>query len=175
MKGWEGTAYERLVEQGVAIPKNPNSAGELLSGIQAGYIDPIAKFGWPGIKPSTTNPKDLIGAKKLSMSVLPDVAVAHANHAMMDGARKYKAFNWRTKDVRATIYIEACRRHIAQWFDREETASDSGVHHLGHAIACLAILLDAQESGNLVDDRPDNAGGFTRTLGRLNEVIAKGT
>lgn len=117
---------------------------------------------------TSINPKDLIGAKKLSLTVLPDVAVAHANHAMQDGARKYKAYNWRSKDVGVTTYINAARRHLAQWYDGQETASDSGVHHLGHAIACLAILLDAQESGNLIDDRPQNSGGFNRLLERLN-------
>jgi hypothetical protein len=49
------------------------------------------------------------------------------------------------------------------------------VHHLGHAIACLAILLDAQEAGMLVDDRPIlGASGFCRVLKRLNQEIAKG-
>lgn len=159
MSDWAETC-STYREQGAVIPKNYNSTG-------GSYLEP----GLTAELMQTLNPKDLIGAKKLSMSVLPDVAVAHANHAMMDGARKYKRFNWRSKDVRATIYIEACRRHIAQWFDKEETASDSGVHHLGHAIACLAILLDAQESGNLVDDRPENAGGFTRVLSRLSDQI----
>jgi len=43
------------------------------------------------------------------------------------------------------------------------------VHHLGHALACLAILLDAQEAGMLGDDRPlQNAGEFCRVLKRLN-------
>lgn len=121
---------------------------------------------------TSVNPKDLIGAKKLSMTVLPDVAVAHFNHAMQNGAVKYGAFNWRDKSVGALTYINAARRHIAQWLDGEEVAADSGVHHLGHAAACLAILLDAQECGQLVDDRPKNAGGFNRLLGRLNETCS---
>jgi hypothetical protein len=59
------------------------------------------------------------------------------------------------------------------WFDGEEVASDSGVHHLGHAMACLAILLDAQETGNLVDDRPtSNQGAYNSLVNRLNAEIA---
>lgn len=128
----------------------------------------------PEIFPTRTvspNPKDLIGAKKLSMTALPDIAVAHGNHAMMNGSEKYGPYNWRDNDVQAKIYIEACRRHLAQWLDREETAEDSGVHHLGHAIACLAIILDAQENEALIDDRPLKAGGFNRVLNRLNKQI----
>ncbi len=121
--------------------------------------------------PNRANPKDLIGARKLAMTSLPDVAVAHANHAMMNGSKKYGPYNWRDNDVQAKIYIEACRRHLAQWLDREETASDSGVHHLGHAIASLAIILDAQENGSLIDDRPQNGGGFNRVLARINAKL----
>jgi hypothetical protein len=45
-------------------------------------------------------------------------------------------------------------RHIFDWFEGQERASDSKVHHLGHVIACATILLDAQANGNLIDDRP---------------------
>jgi hypothetical protein len=114
------------------------------------------------------NPKDLIGSKKISMTKCPDIAVLHMNHAMMDGAVKYGPYNWREKAVVAHIYIEACRRHLLAWFDREELAEDSGVHHLGHAMACLAIILDAQAVGNLIDDRPTNSGAAVRLMKQLN-------
>lgn len=91
---------------------------------------------------------------------------------MMDGARKYNAFNWRDNKVIAHIYVDAMLRHIGAWFDeREENAPDSGVHHLGHVIANAAILLDAQETGNLLDDRP-KPGKFATVIARLNKTIA---
>lgn len=90
---------------------------------------------------------------------------------MMDGARKYGPFNWRGNAVVASIYIDALIRHAMSWFEGEECADDSGVHHLGHAIACLGILLDAQETGNLVDDRPGKDAVATRVLKRLQEQI----
>ena len=131
--------------------------------------DAMLHDGTPGgVKVTSINPKDLIGAKKLSMTVLPDVAVAHGNHAMQDGARKYGPYNWRSKNVGATTYINAAKRHIAQWFDGQRIATDSGVHHLGHAMACLAIILDAEASGNLIDDRPENGGGYCKLLEELN-------
>jgi hypothetical protein len=99
------------------------------------------------------NPKDRIAAKKVDLSLLPDIAMFHGAHAMMDGARKYGPFNWRDNAVLARVYIAAAKRHIAYWAAGEEVAKDSGVHHLGHAIACLSILLDAQATGNLGDDR----------------------
>jgi len=105
-------------------------------------------------KADTVNPKDLFGNKKVSMSKLPASAVAHGSMAMMDGAEKYGAYNWRDKSVIASIYIDGAKRHMDLWFEGQQNASDSGVHHLGHAIACCAILLDAELTNSLVDDRP---------------------
>lgn len=101
-----------------------------------------------------TNQKDLLGIKKPPVSLIPAAALLHEAMAMKNGAEKYGAFNFRQKKVQAMIYADAAFRHLLAWIDGEEAAADSGVHHLGHARACLAILLDAQACGNLVDNRP---------------------
>jgi len=102
-----------------------------------------------------TNPKDLLGVKKVRLSLVPEASSIYQALAMEDGAEKYGAFNWREKKVKASIYVEAAKRHLACWFDsREELASDSKKPHLGHALACIGIIVDAYETGNLVDDRP---------------------
>jgi len=119
----------------------------------------------------STNPKDQYGARKAPLSLVPPVALAHEAHAMSDGEDKYGAYNWREEQVGARVYVDACRRHLDAWFEGEETASDSGVHHLGHARACLAILLDAQAFGNLVDDRPQANPAYARVMEELREKI----
>lgn len=101
-----------------------------------------------------TNPKDLLGAQKPPMELIPPTFEVHLAQAFKNGAKKYNPYNWRSKRVKASIYVGAAKRHIAQWYDGEENAKDSGAHHLAHAAACLAILLDAKETGNLHDDRP---------------------
>jgi hypothetical protein len=120
-----------------------------------------------------TNPKDLVGVKKVSTFVFPSTALLHGSHAMMNGASKYGPYNWREKKVRASIYLDALERHVMAWKEREEIAEDSGVHHLGHALACVAIIIDAMETGNLLDDRPKNGNGTLKLLTRLNETIRK--
>ncbi len=110
------------------------------------------------------NPKDAIGDTKPDLSLIPPIANLHEAAAFGDGARKYGPYNWRDKSVRARVYIAAAKRHIDLWQDGEENASDSGVHHLGHARACLAIVLDAQSLGKLHDDRP--------LPGKASEVLA---
>lgn len=119
-----------------------------------------------------TNPKDLIGVKKVSITKFPQVALIYGARAMMDGAEKYGPYNWRQNAVVASIYVDALLRHIAAWYDqREENAEDSGIHHLGHAMACLGIILDARETGNLIDDRPEDGAAAT-LLKKLNAEIA---
>lgn len=100
------------------------------------------------------NPKDKFGKLKVSLSKVPAVAVAWCAKAMMAGARKYGAYNWRSKDVIASVYVDAAKRHLDLWFEGQEISSDDKVHHLGHVMACCAILLDAQTGKNLKDDRP---------------------
>jgi hypothetical protein len=73
---------------------------------------------------------------------------------MANGAEKYGAYNWREHSVILSIYLEATLRHIYAYMDGEERAADSGVKHLAHAAACLAIIFDAESLGKLVDDRP---------------------
>ena len=110
-------------------------------GIAAGYPD--------------GNPKSLQGAKKYSLRYLPLPAAIAVNQAFEDGAKKYGAANWREKGVATTVYIDAALRHIELYFDcGQQKAADSGIHNLGHAMACLAIILDAEHNGTLTDDRP---------------------
>lgn len=134
----------------------------------------------PKSKATTTNPKDLVGNTKVSLTKFPAIGTIQGAMAMMDGAVKYGPYNWRDKAVIASIYIDAAKRHMDDWFEGQEKASDSQVHHLGHAIACCAILLDAQWTGNLVDDRPlqyDDKGNvidpdrLARLLDELSETI----
>lgn len=117
--------------------------------------------------PDTTNPKDLLGAKKPRLSLVPPSGFVYAALAMANGADKYGPYNWREKKVQTMIYLEAAMRHILSYQDGEENAKDSGAPHLGHALACLLIIIDAKETGNLVDNRP--------LAGAMSELIERYT
>lgn len=113
------------------------------------------------------NPKSVQGAKKHSLRLFPLPAQVAACAALEDGCTKYGAANWRETGVAASVYMDAALRHMFQYFDGgEQLASDSGVHHLGHAIACLAIILDAEHQGTLIDDRPQPCQGASELLMR---------
>jgi hypothetical protein len=118
-----------------------------------------------------TNPKSVFGAAKPGISAIPPVALLHCGRGMEDGERKYGLTNWRENSVAASVYYNAAFRHLASWWDGEQKAQDSGVHHLGHVMACCAILLDAEVQGVLIDDRPPVPGQFSRMVAEMTRKI----
>lgn len=117
-----------------------------------------------------TNPKDLVGSGKLPLHLVPETMTAVASLAFLDGALKYGRANWRIAGVRASIYIDAARRHLTAWFEGEDFDPDSGVHHLGHALACIGIVIDAGYAGKLVDDR-QVPGGWRKAVNDLTPHV----
>lgn len=113
----------------------------------------------------STNPKDLIGAKKVDLSLVPSAGTIQVALCMMNGAQKYGPYNWRNpeKKVGTMTYLAAAMRHLTAYLDGEENASDSNYPHLAHAAASLFVLMDAIATGNNVDDRPPK-GAAARLL-----------
>jgi hypothetical protein len=105
-----------------------------------------------GSKP--TNPKDIIGSTKIDLGNVPDSMRLHAANAFLEGALKYGRFNWRVAGVRASIYHAALLRHVAKWWNGQDRDPQTRVLHLSNALACIAIILDAEVYGKLNDDRP---------------------
>ena len=114
------------------------------------------------------NPKTAMGVSKAPMHLVPPVAIAYAAMAFKDGASKYGPYNWREKNISSSVYYGAAKRHMDAWWDGEENAEDSGVHHLAHAMACLMLILDSKEIDMLNDDRP-SPGATAKVLERFRE------
>ncbi len=114
------------------------------------------------------NPKDLMGIKKPPVHLVPAAGIIEMSMAMKNGASKYGPYNWRSHPVNLTVYIGAAQRHLLQLLDGEDRADDSGCHHAAHVAACMAIILDALATGNLVDDRPVK-GSASRLIDELTE------
>lgn len=112
------------------------------------------------------NPKTVMGLAKPPFRAIPVTALVWLGKAMMDGLRKYGVLNWRDKPVTASTYYDAALRHLFAYWDGEQYASDSKVHHLGHVMACCAIIIDAEEQGTLNDDR-GTPGKFSAMVDRM--------
>ena len=118
-----------------------------------------------------TNPKDAIGSDKLPLHLWPTTATAMGCIALLNGCLKYGRANWRGVGCRASIYVDACQRHLSAWFEGEEV-DEEGVPHLSSALACIAIIIDTQAAGKLNDDR-QYSGGHRKLMDSLTPHVAR--
>ena len=114
-----------------------------------------------------TNPKDIVGSRKLAFSVLPWRVLPGVALAMLEGALKYGRHNYRAAGVRASVYFDALQRHIGDWWEGTDIDPDSSLHHIDKAIACLMVMRDSILAGNFVDDRPPSGLLDMAELNRL--------
>lgn len=101
----------------------------------------------------TTDPKGASGAAKAQLHLIPLPALEACSGALALGAKKYGERNWANASPGSSTYISAALRHIHAWQSGEDLDPESGLSHLGHAMAGLAIMLDAKALGTLVDER----------------------
>jgi hypothetical protein len=120
----------------------------------------------------TNNPKDTEGMKRVPLGLFPQTAIIAGSMSMLEGHIKYRKYNWRDAGVRASIYGDALLRHAFAWWNGEDMDVKSGLPHLWKAIACLAILIDAEQCGVLMDDRPPPAP-VQEMIDRLNEEVVR--
>lgn len=119
-----------------------------------------------------SNPKQAFADNKIPLHLWPTHVSALGALALLDGAGKYGRANWRAVGVRATTYIDALGRHVAAWAEGEDTDPQSGLPHLAHALACIAIIVDAQAAGKLTDDRA-YPGGHRVAMDALTPHVAR--
>ena len=115
------------------------------------------------------NPKTLVGSKKVPLHLIPPSAKHFLAMALEDGGKKYGPYNWRDEPISVSTYYSAGQRHWDAFWDGEDNAQDSQIHHLAHAMACCALLLDAMTVGKLVDDRPTKGAASKLQLEYYNK------
>lgn len=125
----------------------------------------------PGMLVESENPKDKVGSKKIPLHLWPTTASAMGSIALLNGSLKYGRSNWRAIGVRASVYYDACSRHLAAWFEGADV-DEEGVPHLSAALACLAIIVDADACGKLHDDR-QHPGGHNELIEKLTTHVAR--
>ena len=115
---------------------------------------PLAEPPVCSAAPDKSNPKDLVGETKPQLHLVPPAALIYMAKVMELGAKKYGPYNWRSNKVRHTVYLSAALRHLLTALDGESIDPESGSLHVAHAAACMAIIMDAKATGNLIDDLP---------------------
>jgi len=123
-----------------------------------------------------TNPKNSLGIKKAPLSTMPTGPMYEVALAMLEGARKYGRHNYRVMGVKASVYYDAAMGHMTAFWEGEDIDTDSGLHHLAKAQACLAVLRDSMMMGNWVDDRPPkypDASKLMRNHPAVKDILNK--
>lgn len=123
------------------------------------------------------NPKQRDGSHKMPLSLCPpSVRVALARVFKIGGEKPGRThYNWRDEPIRFTQYIDAVHRHLCAYESGEDNDPEmsemagSPVSHIDAAMSSLAILVDARESGTLIDDRPRVKGGAAEFLRRVTK------
>lgn len=89
---------------------------------------------------------------KADLSLIPLIAIESEARALGFGEKKYGRYNY-TRGFDVSRLTSAALRHIYAYNNGQDIDSESGLHHLGHARACLAMLLHCRELGTLKDNR----------------------
>lgn len=89
---------------------------------------------------------------KADLSLVPLTALESEARAFGFGEKKYGRYNY-TRGFDVSRLTSAALRHIYAYNNGEDIDPESGLHHLGHARACLAMLLHCRELGTLKDNR----------------------
>ena len=119
-----------------------------------------------------SNPKDALGVRKVPLSTVPLPIIGELGLAMLEGALKYGRHNYRVIGVRASVYLDAAFRHLAAYWEGQDIDPDSGLPHLTKAMACMAIVRDAEIRGKLMDDRPPaTPGDWIKELNKKAEEL----
>ena len=95
--------------------------------------------------------KDTLG--KPAVDLVPPDAILEIGMAMADGRIKYGQWNYLENPSSWSEYIGAGMRHFTKFACGEDLASDSRIHHMGHAAACACILFAYSKHGIGLDDR----------------------
>lgn len=91
-------------------------------------------------------------SEKVDMSLIPIGPLMAVARVWTFGKAKYSAWNW-TKGFAWSRPYAAALRHIFAWAAGENKDPETGESHLAHAICCLTMLIEFQETNTGADDR----------------------
>ena len=111
--------------------------------------------------------------KKAPLNNIPSTAKREMSYAFLEGELKYGRYNWRMNRIKASDYLSAAIRHMDRYNEGETYDPDTLVHHLAYAMTRLAIIIDAEACGRLIDDRPEEPIGASAALLRGQDIVER--
>lgn len=86
------------------------------------------------------------------MELVPVSAIKALAKVFGKGSEKYSDFNW-CKGFPWLQPYASCMRHLTAWWEGEDLDQESGLSHIAHAMANLAMLLEYMEKRKGRDNR----------------------
>ena len=120
--------------------------------------------------PVSTNPKAETAGDKAPFNLIPMTALAEMALVMCLGAEKYGPYNYRNVVIDTDVYVGAINRHFALWQDGEDDDPEGG-KHLAAIMSCCALLLDAQVTGKIKDNRSLTGGKVREIMERTAKIF----
>lgn len=106
-------------------------------------------------------------AGKLRLDLMPFTSMMGMATVLTDGASRYGDRNWE-KGISWGRVFGALLRHLFAWWFRIDLDEKSRLHHLDHALCCLAFLRHYTIFNQDKDDRPYYADGSEIAKNFLN-------
>ena len=99
--------------------------------------------------------------------LLPPKALRSTVDVLTFGAKKYEIDNWKYVSDSKRRYFDAAQRHLWDWKEGERFDSESGLHHLSHAICCLMFLYEHDVSTQAISNSE-------KDLAEIKEIVQDG-
>lgn len=90
---------------------------------------------------------------KARVDLVPPVAIYAMAEALTFGAEKHGENNWREKKIDIVKRIGSALRHTLKFLAGYDYDEEMGVHHLGCAMASLAVVLESLKIHEGIDNR----------------------
>lgn len=128
----------------------PLPASDIFAGVTEVMSDPLSHMkNHPEAKADGGTKHD---NGKPDLSLVPYIAVSTEALALGFGEKKYGRYNY-TQGFQVSRLTSAALRHLLAYNGGETYDPESGLHHIGHARANLAMLLHCEQLGTLRDNR----------------------
>ena len=100
---------------------------------------------------ATTGGRKFDGGKT-QFGLMPPFALKEFADVLTYGAKKYDPDNWKRVPDAKSRYFDAAMRHMWAWKSAEKTDPETGLHHMAHAMCCLAFIIDIEMDPSIIND-----------------------
>ncbi len=111
--------------------------------------------------------RDNTGKPQLSFLLDFPKAFRALTEVFQQGAIKYARDNWKLGGKPDTEYLDAALRHVFAFRSGETYASDTGNHHLAHALWNLAALIELNSGDTPTSDPEFDQEAFVAKHGKI--------